>query len=128
MFKREIDYSSKTKLKRNYGSRLYWSAMASACAFMTSTQMVMGEDMWDKVSNMAQGIYAEIVTVSTSIAAVVIVIALLMRMFSANSRSIEVWTSWAKRAGVSWLLINGLGYIVAYGKTLIEGAPAIQWT
>jgi len=48
-------------------------------------------------------------------------IALLIRMISRNNRAVEEATSWLKRIVVTWIILNSLGFIVAYLQPLIQG-------
>lgn len=48
-------------------------------------------------------------------------IALLVRMISRNQRAVDEATSWLKRVVVTWIILNTLGFIVAYLQPLIAG-------
>ena len=48
-------------------------------------------------------------------------IALLVRMVSRNQRAVDEATSWLKRVVVTWIILNTLGFIVAYLQPLIAG-------
>ena len=48
-------------------------------------------------------------------------IALLVRMISRNERAVAEATSWLKRIVVTWIVLNTLGFIVAYLQPLIQG-------
>ena len=54
-------------------------------------------------------------------AVTVAAIALLVRMISRNQRAVDEATSWLKRIVVTWIILNSLGFIVAYLQPLIQG-------
>ena len=68
-----------------------------------------------------QDIYGQLVAISTSVAVTVAAIALLVRMISRNQRAVDEATSWLKRIVVTWIVLNTLGFIVAYLQPLIAG-------
>ncbi len=66
-------------------------------------------------------IYGELVAISTIVAVTVAAIALLVRMISRNQRAVDEATSWLKRIVITWIVLNSLGFIVAYLQPLISG-------
>ena len=46
---------------------------------------------------------------------------LLVRMISRNQRAVDEATSWLKRIVITWIVLNSLGFIVAYLQPLISG-------
>lgn len=48
-------------------------------------------------------------------------VALLVRMISRNERAVSEATSWLKRIVVTWVVLNTLGFAVAYLQPLIQG-------
>ena len=48
-------------------------------------------------------------------------VALLVRMISRNERAVAEATSWLKRIVVTWIVLNTLGFAVAYLQPLIQG-------
>ena len=59
--------------------------------------------------------------ISTIVAVTVAAIALLVRMISRNQRAVDEATSWLKRIVITWIILNSLGFIVAYLQPLISG-------
>jgi len=55
------------------------------------------------------------------VAVTVAAIALLVRMISRNQRAVDEATSWLKRIVITWIILNSLGFIVAYLQPLISG-------
>jgi len=48
-------------------------------------------------------------------------IALIVRMISRNQRAVDEATSWLKRIVVAWIILNSLGFVVAYLQPLVAG-------
>ena len=93
----------------------YWSLV------ILSVQPVMAETIWDRFSTIMRDIYGQLVGISTIVAVTVAAIALLVRMVSRNQRAVDEATSWLKRVVVTWIILNTLGFIVAYLQPLIAG-------
>ena len=92
----------------------YWSLVGAASATILSVQPVMAETIWDRFSTIMRDIYGQLVGISTIVAVTVAAIALLVRMVSRNQRAVDEATSWLKRVVVTWIILNTLGFIVAY--------------
>ena len=99
----------------------YWSLVGAASATILSVQPVMAETIWDRFSTIMRDIYGQLVGISTIVAVTVAAIALLVRMVSRNQRAVDEATSWLKRVVVTWIILNTLGFIVAYLQPLIAG-------
>ncbi len=97
----------------------YWSLVGAASATILSVQPVMAETIWDRFSTIMRDIYGQLVGISTIVAVTVAAIALLVRMVSRNQRAVDEATSWLKRVVVTWIILNTLGFIVAYLQPLI---------
>lgn len=108
--------SSSQRLKN-----VYWTLVAAASAMILSVQPVMAETIWDRFSTIMQDVYGQLVGISTIVAVTVAAIALLVRMISRNQRAVDEATSWLKRVVVTWIILNTLGFIVAYLQPLIAG-------
>ena len=66
-------------------------------------------------------VYGELVGISTIVAVTAASVALLVRMISRNERAVSEATSWLKRIIVTWVVLNTLGFAVAYLQPLIQG-------
>ncbi len=99
----------------------YWMLVGAASAMILSVQPVMAETIWDRFSTIMRDIYGQLVGISTIVAVTVAAIALLVRMISRNQRAVDEATSWLKRVVVTWIILNTLGFIVAYLQPLIAG-------
>lgn len=99
----------------------YRSAVCAACSVMMSMQIVSADTIWDKFSTIMKDVYGKLVGISTLVAVVAATIALLVRMISRNQRAVDEATSWLKRIIITWIVLNSLGFIVAYLKPLVTG-------
>ena len=99
----------------------YWSMVGMASVAMLSLQPVMADTIWGRFSTILQDIYGQVVAISTIVAVTVGAIALLIRMISRNQRAVEEATQWLKRIVVTWIILNSLGFVVAYLQPLIAG-------
>ena len=109
------------RLGRNKLNSAYWSLVGAASAMLFSMQPVMGATIWDRFSAIMQDIYGQIVAISTIVAVTVGAIALIIRMVSRNQRAVDEATQWLKRIVITWIILNSLGFIVAYLQPLIAG-------
>ncbi len=110
--------------QRKIGSKLqaaYWSMVSMGSALLMSLQPVMADTIWDRFSTIMQDVYGKVVGISTIVAVTVAAIALVVRMVSRNQRAVDEATSWLKRIVITWIILNSLGFIVAYLQPLIAG-------
>ena len=104
----------------------YWSAVGMATATMLTLQPVLATatgtgTIWARFSTILKDVYGQIVAISTIVAVTVAAIALLVRMISRNQRAVDEATNWLKRIVVTWIVLNSLGFVVAYLQPLIQG-------
>ena len=102
----------------------YWSVVAMVSGLILSINPTMAApatDIWSRFSTIMQDIYGEIVAISTIVAVTVAAVALVVRMVSRNQRAVDEATSWLKRIVITWIILNSLGFVVAYLQPLIEG-------
>ena len=81
-----------------------------------------GEQIWSTVTTTIKNLLGKLNTLSTVICGLVVVIAMIWRMVSSNPRSVETATSWAKRAAISFVIINTLSYIIGWFSSTFKGA------
>ena len=101
--------------------RGYWSIVGIVSALILSLQPVLADDIWSRFSTIMKDVYGELVGISTIVAVTAAAIALIVRMISRNQRAVDEATSWLKRIIVTWLVLNTLGFAVAYLQPLIQG-------
>ena len=113
-----------TKQLTKKGGRIqtwYWAVVGMASAMLISLQPVMADTIWDRFSTIMRDVYGQLVGISTLVAVTAAAIALLVRMISRNQRAVDEATSWLKRIVVTWIVLNSLGFVVAYLQPLIAG-------
>ena len=113
---------------KQYLTDAYWSAVGMASAAMLSLQPVLATGtgtgtatIWNRFSTILKDVYGQVVAISTIVAVTVAAIALLIRMISRNQRAVDEATNWLKRIVVTWIILNSLGFVVAYLQPLIAG-------
>lgn len=106
---------------KNRLTTAYWSAVAMLTSAMIATQPVMADTIWDRFSTIMKDIYGKLVAISTIVAVTVAATALIVRMVSRNQRAVDEATSWLKRIVITWIVLNSLGFIVAYLQPLVAG-------
>ena len=104
----------------------YWSAVGMASAAMLTMQPVLANNtgtntIWTRFSTILKDVYGQVVAISTIVAVTVAAVALLVRMISRNQRAVDDATNWLKRIVVTWIILNSLGFVVAYLQPLIQG-------
>ena len=102
-----------------------WLHMAMIACYMAvlfvQPAAAADDDMWTRFSEIIANVYGELLGISTIVAVTAAAVALLVRIISRNERAVAEATSWLKRIVVTWIVLNTLGFIVAYLQPLIEG-------
>ena len=101
--------------------RWYWIIVSAVSALILSVQLVMADDIWSRFSSIMRDVYGQIVGLSTSVGVTAAAIALIVRMISRNQRAVDEATQWLKRIVITWIILNTLGFAVAYLQPLIAG-------
>ncbi len=73
-------------------------------------------------------VYTSIFMISTGVAAVALIIALMVIMLSSSQRSTETAKSWAKRIIIVWIAINLLGYGFDIMNEVTQDGSHSTWT
>ncbi len=107
--------------KSNKLKTAYWSVVGMVSSAIISLQPIMADTIWDRFSAIMKDVYGQLVGISTIVAVTVAAVALVVRMISRNQRAVDEATSWLKRIVVTWIVLNSLGFIVAYLQPLIAG-------
>ncbi len=106
-------------------SIVFYAIIAGLCAMMICTQQAFAAaDLWDTMSTIIKGVYDKIFGISTAVAVLALIIAFVLRTISQNQRTIDTADAWIKRIAISWVVINLLGSIFAYGQDIMKGT---QW-
>ena len=98
-------------------------AAVSVCYMMllTAQPAAAADTMWTRFSTIIADVYGQLVGISTIVGVTAAAVALLGRMISRNERAVAEATSWLKRIVVTWIVLNTLGFAVAYLQPLIQG-------
>ena len=95
---------------------------ALACAVMVSmccnpvyaTATNTTTTIWTKANEIMKDVYSQVLLISTIAAVVTASVALLLMNFSRSGRTVDESRAWLKRIIVTWCILNGLGFIMAY--------------
>lgn len=101
-----------------------WFQMAASTCYMMvlfAQPAAAADTIWSRFSTIINDVYGELVGISTIVAVTAAAVALLVRMISRNERAVSEATSWLKRIVVTWIVLNTLGFAVAYLQPLIQG-------
>ena len=116
---------SSKKPRRHQPQRLqrWFQAATSTCYMMVlfAQPAAAADTIWSRFSTIMADVYGELVGISTIVAVTAASVALLVRMISRNERAVSEATSWLKRIIVTWIVLNTLGFAVAYLQPLIQG-------
>lgn len=109
----------------NWGRSLYTAFLTMTMTAALSQPAHAADDMWTKATEIMQSVYNQIVGISTIAAIVTAATALLLMNFSRNGKTVDESRAWLKRIIISWAVLNGLGFIMAYVTQFFVGG---QWT
>lgn len=112
--------------KSGHRSGKLWRIVQSVsiAAYMTALSVqpaAAADTMWTRFSTIIADVYGQLVGISTIVGVTAAAVALLVRMISRNERAVAEATSWLKRIVVTWIVLNTLGFVVAYLQPLIQG-------
>ena len=110
----------------NVGRTLYTAFLIPTALAATPLQAhAAGETICTKASEIMQDVYTQILGISTIAAIVTASIALLLMNFSRSGRTVDESRAWLKRIIITWAILNGLGFIMAYVTPFFSGGT---WT
>lgn len=106
-----------------------YGAFTGVMAFWASPGIVFANDeggvnVWTKANEIMKDVYSQILLISTVAAIVTASVALLMMNFSRSGRTVDESRAWLKRICITWVILNGLGFIMAYVTPFFAGG---QW-
>ena len=105
------------------GAALY-AAFLFSTILIGNVQPVLAADVWDKANEIMKDVYNQIVLISTIAAVVTASVALLMMNFSKSGKTVDESRAWLKRIIITWAILNGLVFIMAYITPFFAGG---QW-
>ena len=100
------------------------SVLTATPAFATgedNSAATTGTTVWTKASEIMQDVYSQIISISTVTAVVCAAVALLLMNFSKNGKTVDDSRAWLKRIAITWAILNGLGFIMAYVTPFFHG-------
>ncbi len=105
-----------------WGRILFIGFLVVTMAAGTSIQVFAATTtIWDKANEIMKDVYSQILTISTIAAVVTAAIALLMMNFSKSGKTVDESRAWLKRIVITWAILNGLGFIMAYITPFFSG-------
>lgn len=110
--------NQKSELERRWHHLIpklsYTAFVAGTMAGTMALPAYAATDIWTKASEIMKDVYSQIVLISTVAAIVTAAIALLMMNFSRSGKTVDESRAWLKRICVTWLVLNSMGFIMAY--------------
>lgn len=117
-----------TRRSKSSGSgpgRALYTTFLTTSALPLLCQQAMAATIWEKANEIMKDVYTQILSISTIAAIVTAAVALLMMNFSRSGRTVDESRAWLKRIIITWAVLNGLGFIMAYVTPFFSGG---QWT
>ena len=108
-----IPSPARKKFRIHY-SHVIMGLAAFAYFFALQTDQTLAADMWSKAEDIMKDVYGKILGISTIAAIVTASVALLLMNFSKSGKTVDESRAWLKRIVISWVILNGLGFILAY--------------
>ena len=121
--RREDDSSPPRRV--SIGRIAYTAVLCVMMGMMFCQPAFAATGVWAKAKENIQGVYTQILAISTIAAIVTASVALLLMNFSRSGRTVDESRAWLKRICITWAVLNGLGFIMAYVTPLFSGG---QWT
>lgn len=104
----------KKKLKKHLTKTACYACFFAMTSLMFAQPVYASTDVWTKAGEIMKDVYNQIVLISTVAAIVTASVALLMMNFSRSGRTVDESRAWLKRICITWAILNGLGFIMAY--------------
>lgn len=111
----------------NYGRVLFLIFMVATLSVLMATPAFAAEaDIWDKAKEVLGNVYTQIATISTIAGVATAAVALLLINFSKTERTVTEARMWLKRIIVAYILINSMGFIMAYITPFLAGGKYVS--
>jgi hypothetical protein len=104
-----------------YHKIIFMFALAPLCA-----QEVFAADMWEIATSIIRDVYVKIVGISTVLAGMMSVVAVIGAKLSSNQQKVDRSFDWLKRIWIAWAIINGLGAFVVWFKPFFGNVPDLD--
>ena len=119
------DSTSTIKRLSRTGSKIFYGLTSFGYYFLLLQQPVFADDevvdMWSKAEAIMRDVYGRIVGISTIAAIVTSSVALLLMNFSKSGKTVDESRAWLKRIAITWVILNGMGFILAYITPFFAG-------
>lgn len=112
---------TKTHLHRASPGMALYAAFAGVTMTAMLCQPVFAATVWEKANEIMKDVYNQIILISTIAAVVTASVALLMMNFSKSGKTVDESRAWLKRIVITWAILNGLGFIMAYITPFFAG-------
>ncbi len=107
------------------GRLLYTAFLLPTALVAVPVRAYAADTIWTKASEIMKDIYTQVLSISSVAAVVTASIALLLMNFSKSGRTVDESRAWLKRIIITWAILNGLGFIMAYITPFFSGGT---WT
>ena len=114
MKKKHTPAQKKLKEPTSYGKILYTAFIVVTMAVIFCQPAFAATTVWEKANEIMKDVYNQILLISTIAAVVTAAVALLLMNFSRSGRTVDESRAWLKRICITWVILNGLGFIMAY--------------
>lgn len=111
---KQLDTKKRRRFCFPFAKVAYIVYLIVAISAMYCQPVFAATDVWTKAKEIMQDVYNQIVLISTVAAIVTASVALLLMNFSRSGRTVDESRAWLKRICITWVVINGLGFIMAY--------------
>lgn len=101
--------------------RIAYTAFISITLLTAFPVAANATNVWTKANEIMKDVYTQILAISTIAAIVTASVALLMMNFSKNGRTVDEARAWLKRIIITWAILNGLSFIMAYITPFFSG-------
>jgi uncharacterized membrane protein YozB (DUF420 family) len=112
---------AKKKKAVPYGRMLYSAFLTAVLLTALSTTALAAPTIWDKAQEIMKDVYTQILAISTVAGIVTSAVALLLMNFSKNGKTVDESRSWLKRIITTWVILNSLGFVMAYVVPFFSG-------
>lgn len=103
-----------SKIRRLSPGGILYAVFLFSTILLGTVQPVFAATIWTKAQEIMKDVYNQIVLISTIAAVVTASVALLLMNFSKSGKTVDESRAWLKRIIITWAILNGLGFIMAY--------------
>lgn len=118
-------HPQKQRKRFNPARSVYIAYLSISTSMLLCQPAFAASTMWTKAEELMKDVYNRILGISTIAAIVTASVALLMMNFSRSGRTVDESRAWLKRIIITWIILNSLGFIMAYVTPFFSGG---QWT